>query len=200
VVALTPKLTLEILAANPQGGAPGRTVIVTDDHDKELKRLEFEIDQPVSIELTNVRPGTYTVSFPDHGAEQLTVRGGNTFGAVRAFNDNWGFSPFRPADLKPGEGYKAYFAVPAGSTSIKVGLSLGAVALGFQDGDIIAPDVKGSAELKKTPQEFKFAAADKPRIAYVQWQGEYPATEGLGIEGVTLYSPDPSYVLYESLD
>ncbi len=77
-------------------------------------------------------------------------------------------------------------------------LATGAASIGFQGGEVIAGEIKGSAELQKQPQEFKFAAADKPRIAYVQV--EYPAAQGLVIEGVTLYSPNPSYVLYESLD
>ena len=201
VIAPTPKLTFNIVADNAAGaGEVNRTCTVIDENGNELKRLAFKINTPVSFDLIDVKPGVITATFPEMGAEQLTVSGGNAFGAVKTYDDSWGFNPFRPADLKAGEGYKAYFAVPAGSTSIKVGLSSGAVVLGFQDGDIIAPDVKGSAELKKQPQEFKFAAADKPRIAYVQWKGEYPGTEGLGIEGVTLYSPDPSYVLYESLD
>ena len=194
VVAPTPKLTLEILAGSPQGGAPNRTVIVTDETDKELKKLEFKIDEPVSIELTNVRPGTYTVSFAEHGATQLTVRGGNTFGAVRAFNDSWGYNPLSFAGQKEA---RAYFVVPAGRTSLKVGLAGGTVALGFHNGDIITPEIVGSAELKKQPQEFKFAASDKPRVAYVEWKGG--GAPGLGIEGVTLFSIDPN-VLYESLD
>jgi len=195
VVAPTPKLTLDILASRAGGGGtPERTVIVADESDKELKKLELKLDQPASIELTNVQPGIYTVTFPEFGAHQLTVRGGNTFAAARAPNNNWGFYPINFAGQKQP---RVYFMVPAGRTSLKVGLSSGTVALGFQEGAVIAPEVTGSAELKKQPGDFKFAASDKPRVAYVEWKSN--AALGLVIEGVTLYSPDPSYVLYESL-
>jgi len=167
VVAPTPKLTLDILASRAGGGGtPERTVIVADESDKELKKLELKLDQPASIELTNVQPGIYTVTFPEFGAHQLTVRGGNTFGAARAYNDVWGYNPLSFAGQKEA---RAYFVVPAGRTSLKVGLAGGTVALGFHNGDIITPEIVGSAELKKQPQEFKFAASDKPRIAVVEW-------------------------------
>jgi hypothetical protein len=208
VIAPTPKLTFEVLADNAAGnGDEKRTATLTDERGNELKRLEFRINTPVTFELTDVKPGLYTAVFPEFGAERLTVRGGgNVLGAVRAHADTWGFNPFRPADLKPGEGYKAYFAVPAGSSSLKVALAAGAVSLGFHGGEVIAPDVRGSPELPKQPLEFSFAPSDKPRIGYVQWQGqpqvpgEYPNAQGLLIEGVTLFSPDPSYVMYESLN
>ena len=202
LLAPTPTLTFEVLAEAATGGVEDRSAIVINERGEELKRLEFKINTPVTFELSDVKPGLYTAVFPEFGAEQLTVRGGgNVLGAVRAHADTWGFNPFRPADLKPGEGYKAYFAVPAGSSSMKVALATGAVALGFEGGEVIAPEVRGSPELQKQPLEFAFAASDKPRIAYVQWrEGEYPASQGLLIEGVTLFSPDPSYVLFESLD
>ena len=204
VIAPTPKLTFEVLADNAAGnGDEKRTATVIDESGNELRRLQFKINTPLTFELTDVKPGLYTAVFPEFGAEQMTVRGGggNVLGAVRAHADTWGFNPFRPADLKPGEGYKAYFAVPAGSSSLRVALVTGAVSLGFEGGEVIAREVRGSPELQKQPLEFAFAASDKPRIAYVQWQaGEYPASQGLLIEGVTLFSPDPSYVLFESLD
>ena len=208
VTAPTPTLTFEVLAEAATGGVEDRSAIVMDERGSELKRLEFRINTPVTFELTDVKPGLYTAVFPEFGAEQLTVRGGggNVLGAVRAHADAWGFNPFRPADLKPGEGYKSYFAVPAGTSSLKVALAAGAVSLGFHGGEVIAPEVRGGPELQKQPPEFPFAASDKPRIAYVQWlgppqvPGEYPNAQGLLIEGVTLFSPDPSYVLFESLD
>ena len=51
-------------------------------------------------------------------------------------------------------------------------------------------------------ETIQFSPADKPRIAYVQWPeaGNPAHSVGLVIEGVTLYSPDPSYALYESLN
>ncbi len=199
VVAPTPKLTFQISAGNPLGGGTEkRTSTVTGDDGAELKHVEFKVGDPVTFELTDVKPGVYTVLCPDFGAEQLTVRGGNTFGAVRA-SDDWGFNPFRPADLKAGEDYRAYFLVPAGAASLRVQLSLGTVTLGFQGGDVIAAGVKGSPKLQKEPAEFKFAAADKPRVAYVKWAGEFHLSQGLVVEGATLFSPDPAYVLYESL-
>ena len=164
-----------------------------------LTHLEFKVGEPVTFELKDVKPGVYTALFPDFGAEQLTVRGGNTFGAVRADDGDWGFGPFRPADLKAGEDYRAYFLVPAGATSLRVRLSRGTVTLGFQDGGVIATGVKGSARIQNEPAEFKFAASDKPRVAYVQWAGEFHLSEGLVIEGVSLYSPGPGYALSESL-
>jgi hypothetical protein len=118
VVAPTPKLSFEIMGSNPLGpGDKDRTVTVRDQSGNVLKKLTFTVDTAVSFELTNIKPGIYTAAFPEWGAEQLTVRGGNTLGAIRAFEDSWGFNPFRPADLKPGEGYRAYFLVPAGQTA-----------------------------------------------------------------------------------
>jgi hypothetical protein len=199
VVVPTPKLTFHVTAGNPLGGGTEkRTCTVTGDGGEELKHLEFKVGEPVSFELKDVKPGVYTALLPDFGAEQITVRGGNTFGAVRA-SDDWGFNPFRPADLKAGEDYRAYFLVPAGATSLKVRLSIGTVTLGFLDGDVIAPAVKGSAQLSKESAEFKFPAADKARVAYVRWAGEFHLSQGLVVEGVTLYSPDPAYVLHERL-
>ena len=198
VIAPTPKLTFSVLADKAAGnGEENRTATMTDENGNEMKKVEFKINTPFSFELTDVKPGIYAAVFPEFGAEQLTVRGGNVLAAVRAYDDNWGFNPFRPADFQAGESYKAYFAVPAGKTSLKVALAGGGASIGFQDGEVIAADIKGSPELAKAPQEFKLAPADKPRIAYVQV--EYPASQGLVIEGVTLYSPNPSYVLYESL-
>lgn len=89
--------------------------------------------------------------------------------------------------------------MPAGATSLRVRLSQGAVTLGFPGGEVIASGVKGSAQRRKEPAEFKFPASDKPRVMYVRWAGEFHLSQGLVIEGVTLYSPDPSYVLHESL-
>ena len=199
-MAPTPKLTFQISAGNRLGGGTEkRTCTVTGDDGTELKHLEFKVGDPVSFELTDVKPGVYTVLCPDFGAEQLTVRGGNAFGAVRADDGDWGFNPFRPADLKVGEDYRAYFLVPAGATSLKVRLSIGTVTLGFKDGAVIATGVKGSAQLAKESAEFKFPAADKPRVAYVKWAGEFHLSQGLVVEGVSLYSPDPGHVLYESL-
>jgi len=193
-------LTLTINATNQAGGAAMHTVIVTGPLGNEISKLQLADSSLHKLNLPNLRPGIYTVTFPDNGSNQLTVSGGNTFGATRAFGDvDWGFNPFRFAGQKE---VRSYFAVPAGSTSLKVHLSSGTVALGFQDGGIIAAEVKGSAALKKEPAAFPFAASDKPRMAYVQWpEAGNPANSvGLVIEGVTLYSPDPSYALYESLD
>ena len=201
VVAPTPKLTIEVLAGKPVGGGDAaRTATVMDANENDIKKVEFKIDTPFSFELNDVKPGTYTLTFPDFGAEQLTVRGGNTFGAMQATDPSWGLNPFRPAELKAGENYRAYFLIPAGQSSLRVGLTTGTIALGFKDGAVIAPEITGSAEVKKQPQEVKFAAADTPRIAYIEWKGEFLLSEGLEIEGVKLYSPDPSYVLYGSLD
>ena len=124
------------------------------------------------------------------------MRGGNTFGVIRAFNESWGFNPIRFG------GQRSYFMMPAGTSSLRVALFSGAVSLGFVDGELIAAEIIGSDALKKQPQEFKFAPADKPRMAYVQWAeaGNIPSSQGLVLEGVTMYSPDASYVLYESLD
>lgn len=97
VVAPTPKLTLHVTAGNPLGGGTDRrTCTVTGDDGEELKHVEFKVGEPVTFELHHVRPGVYTALFPDFGAEQVTVRGGNTFGAVRADDGDWGFNPFRP--------------------------------------------------------------------------------------------------------
>ena len=206
VVAPTPKLTFDVLAEVATGGVESRSAVVLNEHGDELKRLEFKVNTPISFDLTDVKPGLYTAVFPEFGAERLTVRGGNAFGVVRAHADTWGFNPFRPADLKAGEGYKAYFAVRPGSASLNVALAAGVVSLGFEGGDVFATAVRGSPALQKQPVDLTFAASDKPRIAYVQWQGqpqvpgEYPNGQGLVIAGATLFSPDPSYVLYESLD
>ncbi len=89
--------------------------------------------------------------------------------------------------------------VPSGATSLKVRLSRGTLELGFKDGPVIATGVKGSPQLQKEPAKFKFRGSDKPRIAYVVWSGEFHLSEGLVIEGVSLYSPDPGHVLYETL-
>jgi hypothetical protein len=200
VVAPAPKLRFEFTASNPLGPSDkDRKVIVRDYNGKELKRLEFKVDTPASFELTDVQPGMYIATFSGWGADQLTISGGNTLGAVRAFEDSWGFNPFRPADLKPGEGYRAYFLVPAGQSSLRIGALTGTVSVGFKDGAVIAPEVTGSAAVKQQPLEFKFAPSDQPRIACVEWKGEFLGTQGLVIEGVTSYSPDPSYVLHESI-
>ena len=196
VVAPAPKLSLDVLASNPQGGTPERRLVVTDASDNVIKDFSAPLDKMVTVDLVNVQPGTYTVTLPDQGALQLTVRGGKTFGAVRAYNDPWGFNPFIPPGAQE---MRAYFVIPAGRGSLRVGLSSGSVALGVQNGEIIAPEVVGSPQLKKEPRELTFTPADRPRVGYVQWKGEVPLSAGMAIEGVTLFSPDPSYVLYETL-
>ena len=201
VIAPTPRLTFDVLADNAAGnGEENRTCFVMDENGDAVKTLKFTINTPTSFNLTEVKPGIYTAIFPEFGAEQLTVSGGNVLGAVRAPQDNWGFNPLRSADLRAGESYKGYFAVPAGQDILRVALAHGAVTLGFQDGEVIAEQIQGSAELQKQGLEVKFAASTKPRIAYVQWQEGYPGSQGLVIEGITLFSADASYVLYESLD
>ena len=200
VIAPTPRLTLEFTAGNPLGGGVAdRTCIVTDPNDNELKTLQFKIDQPQRVELNDLQPGLYTVTFPEFGAEQLTVRGGNTFGAVRSARDFWGFNPFRSPDK---EEVRAYFLVPPGRNSLKVGLTFGQVSLGFVDGALIAPEVKGDPKLRTEPVELPIARSDAPRIAFVQWraEGNTPTSEGMQIEGVTAYTPDASAVFHESLD
>lgn len=200
VIAPTPKLTFNIIASNPHGaGDAERTMTLTDENGNEIKSLKYKIGEPVAFEITNVKPGVYTAAFANFGAEQLTVRGGNTFGAVRGYKDTWGFNPVRTDTEKD---RRVYFMVPAGASTLSAGLLHGVVSLGFKDGEIIAAEVKGSPEIQKQPQEWKFAPSDKPRQAYVQWSevGNIPSSQGFVIEGVTLYSPDSSYVLYESLD
>jgi len=201
VLALAPKLTFEITADKAAGnGADERTMTITDEAGDEIKTLAFKVDQPTRFELKDVKPGAYTALFTDFGAEQLPIRGGSTLGAMRAYDDTWGFNPFRPASLQAGEKYAAFFVVPAKQSSLEVALQSGSVSIGFEGGDIIAEDIKGSAELAKEPRQLQFAPADEDRIAYVKWNGEYPATQGLVIRGMTLFSPDPSSVLYESLN
>lgn len=102
----------------------------------------------------------------------------------------------RPCQLRTDE---AYFLIPAGTNSLNVRLSAGTISLGFQDGPVIAPELKGSGQLQKG-EDLQFPASEQPRIAYVEWNGEFLMSEGLVIEGVHLYSPDPSYVLYETLE
>lgn len=199
VVSPTPKLTFRVLAGSPFGAGMGeRTCVVKDATDQEVKRFEFKADRPASFEITDLKPGVYTATFPEFGAEQLTVTGGNTFGAMRAFHDTWGFNPMRRSDQKDGEAATCYFALPAGRGSVAVGLSEGRVALGIQGGPAIAADVRGAG--KQTRHEFKVAASDTARIAYVRWAKDTLTSVGLRVEGVTLFSPDPSYVLYESLE
>lgn len=199
VVAPTPRLTLQIRAGAPLGGGTkGRTCFVTDAAHNEIGRMEFGINEPVALELTDVKPGLYTAVFPDFGAEKLTVSGGNTYGAVRAYRDNWGFNAMRRADQPPGDSAVSYFVVPAGQASLKVALTDGAVTVGFHGGQVIASEVRGSAEAPQ--RQFTFAASDDPRVAYVQWASDGLTSTGLVIEGVTLYSPHASGVLYETLD
>lgn len=195
VLAPTPKLTLKIAPSTLQGGSEERSVIVSDATETEIKSLKFKSGEPVTLELSDVKPGFYTVSFPEFGSEQLTVSGGNTLGAMLAPADNWGFNPFRLTDK---EGAKAYFLVPAGVSSLKMRLAEGTASIKFVDGAVIAPEVTGAAN--KPAEEFKFVASDKPRIAVVEWGAGFMNSVGMHIEGVTLYSPDPSYVLYGSLD
>jgi len=195
VTAPLPRLTLRFEASSLLGGGEDRSVSVADATETEIKALKFKVGQPVTLELTDLKPGIYIATFPEFGSEQLTVSGGNTFGAVLASADNWGFNPFRPTDK---EGAKAYFMVPAGVSSLKVKLADGEVSLSFKDGAAIAAGIKGVAN---TPaQEFKFAASDKPRIAVAEWGAGAWSSTGMNIAGVTLYSPDPSYVLQGSLD
>lgn len=200
VTAPTPKLTLEVVAGNPLGGGvEERTCVVTDPNDNEIQRVRFRVNEPVRVELGDVKPGLYTATFAEFGAEQLTVRGGNTIGAVRSARDFWGFNPFRATDK---DEVRAYFLVPAGAGRIKAGLSSGRVSIGLVDGAVIAAELAGDPKLKKVPAEFTFAASDRPRIAYVRWkaQDNTPTSEGFVVEGVTAYSPDPASVLYESLE
>lgn len=76
------------------------------------------------------------------------------------------------------------------------------MSIGFVDGAFIAAEVKGDPKRKRVPAEFKFAASDRPRIAYVRWKARdsTPISEGLVVEGVTADSPDPVAVLYVSLE
>lgn len=200
VVAPTPKLTFEVVAGNPLGGGTeDRTCVVTDPNEKEIKSLRFKIDQPLRFELADLRPGTYTATFPEFGAEQLTVRGGNTLGAVRAPHDFWGFNPLLRTDQRTGEGRRAHFLVPAGQKSLSVRLGRGVISLGFEGGGVIAARAEGAAN---KPVEVPFPPSDKPRIAYVEWpaQGNVPCSEGMVVEGVTVFSPDPGHVLFEAVD
>lgn len=193
------KLTFEVVAGSPFGGGmPERTCVVEDSRGREIKRFAFQSQRPVRFEIPDLKPGVYTATFPEFGAEQVTVRGGNTFGAVRAFQDTWGFNPMRRSDQKDGEPATCYFAVPAGRASVKVALSEGQVSLGFKDGPAIASNVRGAA--RQAPKEFKIPVSDTARMGYIRWAKESLTTVGLMVEGVTLFSPDPSSVLYESLD
>jgi hypothetical protein len=199
VATPTPKLTFDVVAGSPHGpGMPERTCVVTDGCGNEIKRVEFPAGRPARFDLTDLKPGVYMATFPEFGAEQVTVAGGNILGAVRAPGDGWGFNPMRRADQKDDDEVKAYFVVPAGWDSLSVRLAEGAVALGFEGGAVIAVEVRGAA--KGPPQELKFAPSDKPRIAYLQVLRGQPSTIGLIVEGVTLYSPEPSSAFYETLE
>ena len=199
VVAPIPKLTVQIVGGSPLGGGvDDRSCTALDANWVPIKRFEFKINQPVSFELSNLKPGVYTLYFPEFGAEQVTVLGGSTFGAVRAFDDAWGFNPMRRVEQKDSEEVVSYFVVPPGWEALKVRLSDGAVIVGFTDGAVIAAEVKGSE--KKAAEEFRFPPSDKPRSAYVKWSPKFLTSMGLVVEGVTLYSPDPGSVFYESLD
>ncbi len=198
VVAPMPRLAFHIRAGSPLGGGgTDRTCVVTDPDGEILEVFEFRADEPARFELADLKPGTYTATFPEFGAEELTVRGGNTFGAVRSFRDTWGFNPMRRSDQGEGGPVEAYFAVPAGRRSLKVHLTDGTIAIAFRGGEVIASEVKGSG--KDVAREIAFAPSDRPRIAAVRWAGNALISAGMVIEGVTLYSPDPSYVLFERL-
>jgi hypothetical protein len=197
VVAPVKRLSLEILATNIQGGStPNRKVVVTDPLDKEVKSAEVRLDQPSAVELVDLSPGTYTVTFPEQGANRVRVSGGSTFGGVRAFNDGWGFSPFRAVTDGP---LRAYFLVPAGGRPLQVRLSSGTIAIGILGAEMLAPAIIGSPQMKQDGLEVKVSASSKPRVGFVEWSGPALTSQGMVIDGVTLYSPDPSYVLYESL-
>lgn len=198
VVAPTPRLTFEICSSSLVGGVDERLCIVADALDRELKRVPFAVGEPVRFELADVSPGFYTVTFPAFGAAELTVTGGNTFGAVRSPPDNWGFNPMRRADHTAGDPVRAYFLVPAGWESLRVRLTDGTASLGFVDGPVLAADLK--PEPGGTPRELAFAPSDQPRVAVASWAPTQFMTTGFFIEGVTLFSPDPGYVLYETLE
>ena len=199
VVTPVPRLTFDVTASAPLGGGTDeRTCVVTDALDREVKRLTFPAARPARFELTDLKPGFYTATFFEFGAEELTVTGGGTFGAVRAPHDTWGFNPMRRADHQPGQPAEAYFLVPAGKASLNLRLADGVVSLDFADGHVIAADVKGAAGA--APREFAFAPADRPRVARVRWAPEQLTTTGFLIDGVTLFSPRPEYVMHETLD
>jgi hypothetical protein len=199
VTAAVPKLTVEVTADNGAGaGTPVRTCIVADANDRPIKRVEFPVHTPTTIELTDLKPGFYTLVFPEFGSEQVTVRGGGVFGAMRALADSWGFNPLLPADK---DEVTCYFVVPPGRSVLRAGARSGAATLGFVGGDVIG-EVKtapGAVTVKATVQEFAIAPADAPRIGYVKWKGRPYGTEGFLIEEVTLYSAEPSSALYEAL-
>ena len=199
VVAPAPKLTFDVVASAPFGGGlDGRTCVIADSLDREVKRVEFKAGTPTRFELTDVAPGFYTATFFEFGAEELTVTGGSVFGAVRSPHDNWGFNPMRRADQKDGEPVHAYFVVPAGRASLRVRLLDGTVSLACADGQPIASDVKGAAG--SAPRELKFPASDAPRVVRATWGPDQLTTMGFVVEGVTLFSPDAGYVLHENLE
>lgn len=199
VVDPTPRLALQIIAGAPLGGGTDRRIcIVFDSSHAEVARLEFSVGEPVELVLFDVQPGLYTAVFPEFGAEQLTVVGGNTFGAVRAWHDSWGFNAMRRDDQGAQESVVCYFVVPAGRASVKAALADGEIAIGFHGGEAIAAQVRGSVGAPW--QEFPIAPSDQPRVAQVRWASGTFVSTGMKIEGVTLYSPDPGGVLYETLD
>lgn len=204
VMVPTPRLTLDVVASNPLGGGTQeRTCIFMDATERSLHRWDFSINTPTRFELTDIKPGVYTVVFPEFGGEQLTVRGGNCVGAVRAFDDSWGFNPVIGGEVKEAH---SYFVVPPGRRSLRAKLTYGAVSLGFMGGPVIAEKIEpitpagsGGKPLPTQPwQTLNFDASEGTRVARVTWNQTIPSTQGLVIEGVTLFSPDPSRVLYES--
>ena len=199
VTAPTPKLTFEIVTGSPHGaGMPQRTVLLTDERGNELKRLEFSTDRPASFDVTDLQPGVYLATFPEFGAEQITVRGGNTLGAVRTAGDGWGFNPMRRSDHKESDELKAYFVIPPGRESLSVRLSEGVVAVGLEGDRLLAAEIRGTEGAP--PHKIMLEPSDTPKVAYVKMVRATPSTMGLVIEGVTHYSSEPAHVLYERLD
>lgn len=197
VVKPVAKLTFQVVPGSPLGGGlADRTCTVTSENGDELKSLMFKATEPVTFELADIQPGWYTAVFPDFGAEEVTVAGGGAFGAVRAFDDTWGYNPMRRSDATPGEAVRAYFIVPAGEKSLMVRLTSGLMSIGFEGGEVIASAIEGG---KPAEQEVTFSPSSMPRIAYVEWGKDLLGSEGMKIEGVTLYTPDRSYVAYEAL-
>lgn len=183
-------LTLDIAASNVSGGYPVHTCVVVDPEGRVIKRLSIDKETSARVTFPAVA-GVYTVTFPDPGANKVTVSGGNVWVGIRMYNnrlDGWGYYPFLA-----GETSRSYFVIPADWPDLRVGLSSGSVRFAFADGTRIG-EVAGSAATKANPVSLPVRAASEPRIAYVEFN-EYSV--GLSIEGVTLISPTPAGVLYE---
>lgn len=225
VAAPTAKLTIEILGSI-MGEIQDRTCVIDDPSGKELKKLEFKTGAQVRIELADLKPGIYEVSIPEGGVEQVSITGGNVFAAVRAFNHAGGINVHAPSsDAKAGT--RLYYLVPPNTASFRVNLLYGLVSLGIVSGEPFLTEFVGrrtkvtklaaAAPLEERerqvnqipawePREISFTGAATPRIGYVEW---LPYREEVGnggesswmvIDGAELYSPDPSYVLYETLE